>query len=388
MNKYLLPLLLIGASCGFFGLFGVSSYKYIPIVTIFFFISCNKHDLLFRKNILCFYGLLLISAISCYINRGQSISDTLMTREYFNFYCLSILYVLLFIKPTLKDVGRIIITLYVLFIILYIIQYIYYPKEIVTLIVNNEREHRFRIMGQTINIIGYFYCFCNYISTRKSIYLALSFMGVLIVFLLGFRMMLAALVLVSAIAYFRTSIISIKTIVSTFVIIGGFAYVLSRIPAVSDSIERMIEANDGQTYSNDDYIRWIQFAYFTNDHFNSIFEWMTGSGIPGRFSNYGQMMALDKDNFESTAVYGWVDWGLIGLSWVAGPFTVIMLIIMWVKSIRISWFENVENQYIAYSLIFLLLISINNVEIFRLGSFGIHSLLLYTVSLLYQNKLK
>lgn len=387
MNKYLITLLLIGASCDYFGVLEVSLYKYIPFVTIFFTIAYYKNDLLFRKNMIWFYGLLYISAISCYINRGQTISDTLMTREYFNFYCLTLFYVFLSLKPSLKDVGHVVLSLYVIFIAVYILQYIYYPKEIVTLIVNNEREHRFRIMGQTINIVGYFYCVCSYMATRKLMYLMLSFMGILIVFLMGFRMMLAAILLITAVAYFRMKKKSIKNILSTVVVVGVFTYLLSLIPAVTDSVERMIEANDSQTYLNDDYIRWMQFAYFTNDHFNSLIEWITGSGIPGRFSSYGNMMALDKDHFEATAIYGWVDWGLIGLSWVAGPFTVIALVLMWFKCIKISWFEEVKYQYVAYSLIFLLIISVNNIEIYRIGSFGIHALLLYLVNNLYQIKL-
>lgn len=384
-GKLLITLLLVFMSCSFFGFLHPALYKYTPIISLMLGVTYLSKDVLFKKELTVFFIFILASAFSCSFFRGQDIGDTLFTDNYFNFYCLALYFALYAIKPSIKDLNRIIIICYIIFFVIYIVQYIYYPNQIVTLLVNNEKEHRFRIFGQLINSLGYFYCLCKYIKTKKNIYLILCFIGILTIFLLAFRTMLLAVLIVTFFAYFRSSGISIKKILPLCIAMLIFYYGLSNIPAVSASLERMVEANNEQSYGNSDYIRWIQLDYFMEYHFINPIERILGSGMPGKFSRYGQMFMGDEVFSEDTAIYAWVDWGLIGLSWVIGPIAVIALIFIWVKCIKISYVQDIEYQFVAYWLVFLLLISINNIEIYRIGGFGFHALIMYYVSSLKYN---
>lgn len=41
----------------------------------------------------------------------------------------------------------------------------------------------------------------------------------------------------------------------------------------------MIERNATDNFSNDDYVRIVNFNYFINEHFNNTIEWLLGTGI-------------------------------------------------------------------------------------------------------------
>ena len=143
----------------------------------------------------------------------------------------------------------------------------------------------------------------------------------------------------------------------------------------------MIEAqNSGQTYENEDYMRIIQLDYFMNVHFENNIERLTGSGIPSHKSLYGDLMHVDtQENYRDTAYRGWVDWGMLGLSWMIGPFAVLCLLYIYGKGAWIAYKSSEDYIYISAWFVFLLMISFSNIESFRLGGYGFQMAVLYIV---------
>ena len=135
---------------------------------------------------------------------------------------------------------------------------------------------------------------------------------------------------------------------------------------VQNSINNMMKRQEaGATFANEDYIRVIQFNYFTKEHFKSPVEYVFGSGIPNPRTKYGQPFytvdpALGPYN-------GWHDWGIVGLSWMIGIPAVLALLFPVLRIIRKKCDDKI--LFLKFFYIFLLLSSFTTVEFYRVGSF-------------------
>ena len=370
-----------------FGLipFGVL-YLILPFLLFYFIKNVNKRTT-FRNGIILFLLFTFVSALSCLYYRHQPLAETLTTTAHVDYYMLLAFFLFLSLSPSKKTIEQLIIVLYIAFMVIYYIQYFIYPTMVVPIIAG-EYTHRFRIIGQSINSLGYLYCLNRWLITKDYKFLILLFGGLLVFFMLAFRLMLAAILLISFLLVAKVVKIRlssfIRIIISTIIITAMLSYV----PFVRSGIDRMVTAqNDAQSYENDDYIRLIELDYYMNHHFNSVTERLLGSGHPSRTSYYGKMMKLDNnDDIDTRAIAKWNDWGLLGLSWIIGPFAVIILIIMMIKCIIISWRADKEYLYVAAWFAFLLLISLNNAEAFRQGTFIYYALMFYYVHRLRREK--
>jgi len=350
----------------------------LPIAGWCYFRLWGKRDI-FRKYIVLFLLFLFVSTFSCWFYRKQPVTETMMTTEFINYSLIVSYFIYAVLKPSVKAIEKAILLFYIFFIIVYALLYMTYPMKIVPILAG-EYTHRFRIVGQAINSLGFLLCLNNWMVTKKWKYMLLLFPGMLVFFILSFRMMMAGIIAVSILMYIKILKVNTKSITNVLALTILLAISLLSIPFVNTSIDRMLEVNKTENYYDDDYIRWLQFEYFTTDFFKSDTEWLTGAGQPGTSSQYGKEMTVDILNQKSAIETGWVDWGLLGLSWIIGPITVIILILIMLKSIYISWRSGNNYIYISCWFLFLLLISINNAEAHRQGTFGIYSVVIYLVA--------
>lgn len=141
--------------------------------------------------------------------------------------------------------------------------------------------------------------------------------------------MAAILLALGLFTYSVKKIASVKYMLLFLIVIG----VLSQTSVVQNSINNMMKRQEaGATFANEDYIRVIQFNYFTKEHFKSPVEYVFGSGIPNPRTKYGQPFytvdpALGPYN-------GWQDWGIVGLSWMIGIPAVLALLFPVLRIIR------------------------------------------------------
>lgn len=140
--------------------------------------------------------------------------------------------------------------------------------------------------------------------------------------------------------------------VAAIVVVG---YVLYQIPAVQGKIAGMIERNDtGASLDNKDYIRVIQWEFFNHEYFKNGWEHFFGSGLPlpGAKSGFGKYFQTLTDQGLQ-----YVDWGIIGASWMLGVLTFVgyvwmsLAAILKKSSIGVSLYQ---------SLVYIFVVIFNN----------------------------
>lgn len=370
----LLILLLLGTN--FYGLIHNSTYLLLPILAYFTLVS--KPHSLFRKPILIFLLLLIISSFTCLFFRKQAILETLRTPYYITFYGILIYFYIQKRQYRSQEIEKVLTILYICFITCFLVQYYYYPHKIFDLLVSNENEHRFRMMGQLINSLGYYFYLSKVLSKGKVSNFILCIAGFIVMILLGFRMMIFSCVLTSLIYICHYKQFKIKSLFKLSILGLILVTIALKIPVIQNSVNTMIERQEQeQSYSNPDYVRYAQLDYFLHQHFYNNLEYFLGSGMPHPNSTYGKKMTLDKDDYTNTFTIGWYDWGLIGLSWIIGIPAILCLLYIIFKCIKYSFSLDKHKWYIAYWYIFLIIISINNTELFRNNGFIFHGVVLY-----------
>ncbi|WP_165040332.1 hypothetical protein [Dysgonomonas sp. ZJ709] len=256
-----------------------------------------------------------------------------------------------------------------------------YPREIFVFLNSNEDEHRFRLVGQAVASLGYFFSINKYLVDKNKKYIPLIILCFIVIVMLGFRTMLIASIFVTFILVVRIYGFSRKIIVP-FLAMILILVVVVQIPFIQDVIARMFERQQTDSFEDSDYIRILQLDYYMNNHFKNIWEFIFGSGIPYPSSDYGYYMYSfhQRDQYgyiTGTSITGWFDWGLIGLSWVAGIPTVLAMIAYAIRAYFLKVFS--QYYYIGCWFLYLLLVSPLTIEFFREGAFVFHGIALYIV---------
>lgn len=377
--KYIIILLFLVLN-HFFGAFPMSFSITVPILLFCLYMGW-KQPTDYRKIFLLIFVGILASMVSCMINRGQSIIDSIKAMP--NYFGLLFYFFLKWRKFKLTTVQSALVWLVIVFDLLYIAQYylIGYGINFLNIedwmLSDSTEGNRLRVMSSGLYSLGMFYGIVQWYITHKNKYLALFIVGALIMLLTGYRQFLvSSFVALLFMIYKLDKRVKLKHIgfVAAIVVVG---YVLYQIPAVQGKIAGMIERNDtGASLDNKDYIRVIQWEFFNHDYFKNGWEHFFGSGLPlsGANSGFGKYFQTLTDQGLQ-----YVDWGIIGVSWMLGILTFVGYV--WMSLAAIS--KRVPSVYLYISLwyIFLLSSSITNWEFFRDGNFLVHAMALYIIEL-------
>lgn len=377
--KYVIILLFLVLN-HFFGAFPMSFSITVPILLFCLYMGW-KQPTDYRKIFLLIFVGILASMVSCMINRGQSIIDSIKAMP--NYFGLLFYFFLKWRKFKLTTVQSALVWLIMVFDILYIAQYYLIDYGINFLNIDDwmlsdsTEGNRLRVMSSGLYSLGMFYGIVQWYITHKNKYLALFIVGAFVMLLTGYRQFLVStLVALLFMIYKLDKRVKLKHIgfVAAIVVVG---YVLYQIPAVQGKIAGMIERNDtGASLDNKDYIRVIQWEFFNHEYFKNGWEHFFGSGLPlpGAKSGFGKYFQTLTDQGLQ-----YVDWGIIGVSWMLGVLTFVGYVWMSLAAIL----KRVPSVYLYISLwyIFLLSSSITNWEFFRDGNFLVHAMALYIIEL-------
>ena len=137
---------------------------------------------------------------------------------------------------------------------------------------------------------------------------------------------------------------------------------------IQEMTSRQENEEDAGTENN---IRLIAFEYLTDVQFTKPGEKVFGGGIPVMNTRYSQELNSLVTNLH---IY-WVDIGLIGLSYVLGIPTVLMLCFIYLLC---AWRCGQQNlQYIRFTAITMVFGSaMTTMELYRAGNILLFSLLL------------
>lgn len=305
----------------FLGLFELPSTT-IGIVIFLLGIINFKKNLPFNKVLFLLLICFILNFISCKVYRGQSIIDTFRASN--SYMSLALFWYFYKWKVNVNQWEKILWWLCLTFGICYIIQYIAFPTIIFggQIRVGSE-EARMAIVGQGLASFSFIFGLNKYITTHNYKYIVIMLTGLFAVFGCGYRTMLLALIISSIIMLLRLGI-SFKRML-TFGVMAIILYLfVSNVEFVQDQINNMINRNESlqdSGWEND--IRYLNIIYHYTEYFKSPLELLLGSGMPFQYSDYGK---FENDVMIDTYGFYYADWGLIGLSWMIGIPTVLVMV--------------------------------------------------------------
>lgn len=376
--KYIIIIFISLLLTNFLGATSLPNTPLLILLVPFVVLELNNRSIFSGYIIAIIIGL-IISMVSCYYYRDQSVFDTF--RGSANFFYIMFYFMIRRINPSLAQMEKALLILAVIFSLSYIVQYIIYP----TVIFSGAKDEftddiRIRLGAQGLGSLGYFFGLNKFLTWKKVNYLLLSILCFCVILLMGFRTMLAGLAIFTLIMIIRVYGFSWKIVFYGILATGVFVVIL-QLPAFSEKMNFMFERQEADNFNNSDYIRIVGLQYFTQDHFKNIGEFILGSGMPFEGTKYGNYM----NSLTESGIY-YVDWGLLGLSWIIGIFPVIVMILYSVKTYRIK--VKKEYYYIGIWFLYLVVTSITTMEFYRHGNFVVQAIALFMVGKMFEYSIK
>lgn len=370
----ILLLTLLFISCFGFILLEFRIFKYLFTIILIYAGLTFKGNAPNKKLILIYTGFVFISCIYSMVYNHQNIIRVIGNS--YTYFGLLFTFIIMRYKPTSIQLEKVIKYLSIIFCCCYLLQWLIYPINIFSgsldeANINNE-FFRMRMPGSICAYCLFFYGinkFILYKHTKDLLYALLGFMPILI---MGFRSLTAS----TAVSAILMLIFITRSFVKTFrwLIIGSILLIaVSQLNIFQTKINEMLERQEsGQTFENDDYIRFLEYEYFEEQIFTKPGEHFLGAGIPAdKTTTYYRNMNDAIDRLH----YYWVDLGLIGLSYIIGIPAVVLLCGIICHCIRKA--HSVQIQYIRFTLITVFIGSIvTSMEIYRTGNILIISLYL------------
>lgn len=345
----------------------------VPVVIISF-ICAISYAFSYKKAFFAkyLYGYLffyILSFLSCSYFEGQSFMQTFVSADAVQYFTVLSYFCFVIGDFSSLDIEKSLTVAYFILCPLFLIEWIVYPSPFLNLCI--DYDGRIQIYGQVISYFFLFWYYGLYLRTNTLKFLLLSLPALFIILIGGYRTLLGvSLLLLALYTLYEKKIASIK-----YIILLGILVIFSlQLPFVSDILSHMMERQkDGANFANSDYIRLIQWNYFTTEHFHSPLEYIFGSGVPNPSTLYGRKF-YEIEEYVGP-ILGWRDWGTIGLSWIIGLPTVLCLVI---PSFYII-LAKIPKEYMAFKFYYLLLLltGVTTVEFYAIGSFWLHGLFFY-----------
>lgn len=388
-KKIYKPLFLILLLLAFFGLrlfpINVSNWDYplLLVLVASVYGGIQTKTAYSRLAILCAVFVLLSCIYSCF-HYGQALYMVVAH----SYKYLSILFFFYLEKHQIpaRTAERLLISVAVICCLCYIVQWLIFPTILFQGAANDmasEISYRVRIPGSISCYCLFFYgvnCFLLGDRKKSLLYILLGFLPILI---MGFRSLLS----ISFVAFFLMIPFTLKFTVKTFLfgLLGSVAvFLIMQTSLVQDKMEEMNSRNEsGQTFENEDYVRWRELDYYWNEQFKTPVEHIVGGGVPtDPTSQYAKTIygyAFDSGLF-------WNDLGLVGLSMIIGIPAVLLLVAMYLVCI---WrLKEPKLQYLRFTLIVILIGSLfTTAELYRDGNILLLSLFLYIEYKYHQEKI-
>ena len=376
-KKLLLTLFVILLFLKFFGFIAlnINALNYIFTSLLIFFVVKYKEPCCYRKILLTYSFFIFCSCLYSFLYNGQSLFKTIFNS--YNYLGLLFLFYIMNVKLHSSQLKKITLWLSLIFCACYIFQWIIYPITIFSGSLDevniSDEAFRMRMPGSLCAYILFFYGLNNYILTKNKknlLYIAFGFLPILI---MGFRSLIFCSILFALIMIPYVT----KNLKKSFkwILLGCIiAVIASQLPIVQLKIDEMVDRQErGDTFTNKDYVRYLEYYYFSDYIFTKEYEHMFGGGVP--VFDGKSIYAKNIQDATDSYLYYWNDLGLLGLSFIIGIPAVILFIITILKSI--SSCKDRDLQFIRFSMLAVLCASlITSMEIYRTGNFIIIALLL------------
>lgn len=381
---------------GFWGIFApndVVMKLILPLVDftaiICFLADYKKNDSIFKKPLLFLLIFICINILGVWILREQSIISSIRGTDLLSILAIYSIFLMHKLRFSLNETQKTLTCLMWTFIGCYLIQWIVFPFQIFFSEGDGALDGfidsgniRFRMQAQGIAFLCFFYAIYKMIIEKKWQNYLLAILSLIIIIMFEFRSQLIILPFILILQLWYYFQFKSKKVLWILVAILGIGTFLMQSKIVSNKIETLLSRNETQNFSNENYIRYKTFDYYTKTVPQNTYEKIMGTGLEGIDGNYQRMTKNAKD-----IGYIWADWGLIGLTWKLGIPGVLCLIWYSLKAFKISR-KYPDIHYIGIWFLFLILIGTFNREFYRFGIFAIQAIGLYIIDLKYKRTRK
>lgn len=359
---------------------------FIPIVDFIsvgiFLFNYKTINSSFKKPLLFLLFFIFINVLGVFILRNQSIISSLRSTDLLNI--LSIYSIFIWHKFGLSEnvAKRVLINLMWIFLGCYIIQWVIFPYRLFYVEGDGALDSflssggiRFRLQAQGIAFLSFFYSIYKIIKHGEWKDYLLMILSVVVIIMFEFRSQLIILpfiFILQLVYYFKYRR---KKVFWSFLSIIVIGMILMQSDIVTRKIEALQSRNETQNFSNDDYIRFFTYDYYTKEVPLNFYEKIFGTGLEGIDGQYTKNTLMAKE-----MGYIWADWGLIGLSWRLGIPGIVCLIWYSLLAYKISR-KDPNIHYIGLWFLFLIIVGTFNREFYRFGIFAIQALALYIIDI-------
>ncbi len=385
---YFLTLLLVlyfTHFCGFVPLAGLlrgSGLTFeLPVLAVFLFCGLVNKDKKsnYYKWFICLVIAVLLNYMSTMWFESRSFIDAVRSCSFVHY--LLLFFPLCILRPTIKEVERVVITLGIYQLVLYFVQQALLPSPIVESIASGWRTTndsstenfdflRYTITGELLMYWFQLLCMNRFFLSKKKKYL----IGVLAVTVMcvlhGYRSTMFAMIFGLAFLFARVNGFRINArSISIVAVCLLFFFCLDDIPIFNDVLERISEKNENQFSNGDGFAnldRVIEFNFFYNHQIQNFWEWLFGCGF------------LSKDEYAPLpAIMYWVNWvdlGFIGLSFMGG----LLMTTCWIRLLLLNMRRTpIQYMYISAYSVFIIVSTVALPQAFIDCATTIQALALY-----------
>lgn len=334
--------------------------KYIAFLTTWIMIGLSFFQIFNQKGeftlpVRLIFFSILFSIVMAYYSWDQSFYDSLL--ETTDFMLWPLFFFLLYLKIPIKTVEKIVVFFGILYIVLYIYQYI----NSGTVIFGKplwgdeflEQRGAVRIIfpGAGIFILTIFIAITKLTTDDKHrlFWLIIAIAGLVVPVMQVTRQFIAGIFLLYFYHFFKNAAFMKKIVVILLFLIGAFVAIQSEIPM----IQGLIEVGKRDAELGSDYIRVLAGEYFLTDFSPNNWSRVFGNGAPNwgttQYGKFVEFLSYEKEFFLS-------DVGIIAVYAMFGVVAIYGFILIWYKSFIIPIEENYA--YVKYYLWYILFTSV------------------------------
>ncbi|MBN2272718.1 MAG: hypothetical protein JXK95_00170 [Bacteroidales bacterium] len=263
-------------------------------------ISSRKH---FIIEIILIFTAFFVSTIAARYFHSQSIMTTIFAQ--YEFYVFLFYFLIHRMKPDPDKLLTMFIWLGYIYAIIYIVQYLLYPTQIVnSKILADRNTVRIMMPGAGYMITAWFILLSRYFRTKQIINIIGLIPFVLVIILLGTRQIMATTALLTLLNILMSR--TIKSKIFTYALIA-----LAIVPfyfLFQGVFDQIIAVSHKESSSIQNNIRFLAARYFLFDLNDNPLWILTGNGMPGPHSDYGRFLYRISDQLG----YFQSDVGIIG----------------------------------------------------------------------------
>jgi hypothetical protein len=325
---------------------GLIGFMFLIILAQQIYGKNSLEKLNFKQPLFLILTAVFLSMIIARSYHNQGYGLTVWAQRYMYFYI--VYFFLHILRPSIRDIEKIFLTLGIVYAMSYFIQYLIYPTAIFDVRQDLDRGTiRIFLPGSSFMFLALFISLQRFYMTNKPIYLALVISFFAIMVLQGTRNSLAATGLVLIL-----SLLFSKTIRSRYLIY--FLIVVSFVPVyylLEDIFIGLVEVSEQQSQNLESNIRIKAATFFLTDFFPNTLSYIFGNGQDHMNSIYG----VRVDTYKLVHGYYQSDVGFVGEFSKFGLLFAIGAIWLFIKvfATRLRPEHNYVKYYLMRSAILL-----------------------------------